>query len=365
MNDTLPDALTEFGDELTRAIARELNASDPLPSPPQPRGPRRRRLMTGVVSAGTLAAAIAAFFIVSHGSTNAANDEHVLRAADIALPRPSAHTIVYVSVTQTMTVAAHGNDHLLAATVNAEGWFQQGGARRSLTREQVPGQSPTWQTASGRIYDPATGRVYVSPPLPSRHPRYTLSANQDASDYSLHIETARYGLVRETITRAQAHALRDGADGIQWVAGLSASGRFFLDASVVFHARPSQLSDGGPLSSTSLNFPAQLHRLLQSGNARVGPSVKINGRSAIQITTTHVLGYRRFVYDVDTRTYRPVELDMYGLTPNNVTRIVFHAYRQLPLNGHAQLLRLRTTLGTRVDHNSAAFFHHLPVLLFW
>lgn len=320
--------------------------------------------MSGIVVVGALAAAVAALLTVT-GPRNAASAKHVLRAADIALPRPDAHTIVYVSATQTMTPGARRHNRLLAPTVNAEGWFQQGGARRSLTREQVPGQPPSWYTGSGRIYDPATQRVYTSPPLPSSHPHYTLTTNRDPRFSSLSIKTARYGTVRETITRAQAHALRDGSDAIQWLAGLSPSGRFFISASVVSAARPSSLSDAGPLSSTSLAFPAQLHQLLQSGNAHVGRHVTIDGRSAIQITITHVVGYQRLVYDVNARTYRPVELDSYGLTSKDLTRIVFHAYRQIPLTGHTQLLHLHTAPGTTIDNQPAAYFHHLPALLFW
>lgn len=365
MNDTLPSALREFGDELTHAIAQEIHGAGPLPAPPGRRSRRRRRFMSGIVVVGALAAVVAALLIVSHGSRHAASAEQVLRAADFALPRPDAHTIIYVSVTQTMTPGARRHSRLLAPTVQAEGWFQQGGARRSLTREQVPGQPPSWHTGSGRIYDPASRRAYTSPPLPSSHPHYTLTNNRDPRFSSLWIKTARYGTVRETITRAQAHALRDGTDAIQWVAGLSASGRFFISASVVSTARPSNLSDAGPLSSTSLAFPAELHQLLQSGNAHVGRRVMIDGRSAIQITITHVSGYQRLIYDVNAQTYRPVELDSYGLTSKDLTRIVFHAYRQIPLTGHAQLLHLHTAPGTTVDNHPAAYFHHLPALLFW
>jgi hypothetical protein len=332
VNNTLPTTLTQFRDELTHAIAHEIHGSGPLPSPS--RSPRGRRLMSGIVVVGALAAAVAALLTLSHGSRNTASAAHVLRAADIALPRPDAHTIVYVSVTQTMTPGARAHSRLLAPTVNAKGWFQQGGARRSLTQEHVPGEPPTWHTGSGRIYDPASGRVYPSPPLPSSHPHYTLTKNRDPRFYSLWIKTTRYGRVRETITAAQAHALRDGSDGIQWLAGLSASGRFFISASVVSTVRPSNLSDAGPLSSTSLAFPAQLHRLLQSGNAHVGRRITIDGHSAIQITITHVSGYQRLVYDVNARTYRPVEL-------------------------------LHTAPGTTVDNNPTAYFHHLPALLFW
>ncbi len=41
-------------------------------------------------------------------------------------------------------------------------------------QQQVPGQTPTWQTGS-RVYDPATKRVYVHLSLPSSHPRFTLT----------------------------------------------------------------------------------------------------------------------------------------------------------------------------------------------
>jgi hypothetical protein len=365
VNDTLPTALTQFGDELTRAIARELSTPEPTP-PSRRRPPHRRRMLAGAAAACALAGAAAGVALVANGSSsaNSASDQHVLRAAEIALPKPAPNTIVHVSVTQTMTPAARSDSALLVPTVDADGWFQQGGQRRSVTREQIPGQTPTWQTAS-RVYDPATKRVYVNPPFPSNDPRFTLTKNGRTGSYTLRIATSHYGPVNETITSAQARALRTGADGIQWQEGLNASGKFFLGAAVVSKAQSSNAGSAGPPSSTSLSFPAQLHRLLQSGHAQVDGHVTIDGRTAIKIAISGVSGYQRMTYYVDPTTYRPIELDNYGVSSKDLTRIVFHAYQQLPLKGNTQLLRIHTSAGTTVDHSPADFYHHIPALLLW
>ncbi len=316
-------------------------------------------------SALALAAAAAGVVVLAQPSAweSAWAKQTLQRAAAVVVPAGSANTILHVSVTQTMTPAARGDSALLVPTVDAEGWFQQGAPWRSVTREQVPGQTPTWQTAS-RVYDPATKRVYVDPPFPSSHPRYTLTKHGRDGVITLRIATS-YGPVRETVTTAQARGLRTGADGIQWVAGLNASQKFVLGASVVPRAQSTNASLAEQPTGTSLNFPAQVHRLLQSGHAQVAGRVTVDGRTAIKIAITGVSGYQRMIYYVDPTTYRPIELDNYGIASKDLTRIVFHTYQQLPLKGNAQRFRLPTTAGTTVDHNPAGFFHHIPPLLFW
>jgi hypothetical protein len=357
VNDTLPTALTQFGDDLQRAIAREL--STPRPTPP----PRRHRPLRVGIAACCVAASAAAVVAVRGGSADSAWDQHVLRAAEIALPKPAPNTIVHVSVTQTMTPSVRGNSALLVPILDAEGWFQQGAPYRSVTREQVPGQTPTWQTSS-RLYDPATKRVYVYPQFPSRHPRFTLTKTGRDDLVTLRIATS-YGPVRETLTAAQARGLRTGADLIQWIAGLNASHKFFLSAGVVPRAQASNVGSAGPPSSTSLTFPARLQRLLQSGNARVVGRTTADGRAAIKIAISGVSGYHRMTYYVDPATYRPIELDEYGSSSSALTRIVFHAYQQLPIKGNVRLLRLPTPPGTTVDHNPTGIFEHTPPLLLW
>ena len=360
MNDTLPTVLTRFGSDLERAIARELSTPQPTP-PPRRRRPRRRRMLVGAAASCAVAGAAAAAIVAAGGgSTTPGWEQHVLRAAEIALPRPAPGTIVHVSVTQTMTPGARGNSPLLVPTLDGEGWFEQGPPYRSLTQEQVPGHQPTWQTTT-RLYDPASQRVYVSVRFPSSHARFTLTRRGRDGPITLRIATA-YGPVHETLTAAQARGLRTGTDMIQWVAGLNASHKFFLGAGVV---PKGQASNVGPASSTSLKFPAQLHRLLQSGNARVVGRVTVDGRAAIRIAISGVSGYHRLTYYVDPTTYRPIELDDYGSSFTDLTRIVFHTYRQLSITGNARLLRLPTPPGTSVDHNPAAIFEHTPPLLFW
>ncbi len=362
MNDTLPSALTQFGNDLERAIARELAA--PEPTPPPRRGRTRRHWMLAAAASCAVAAAVAAVIVATDSdSTNSAWDQHVLRAAEIALPKPAPGTIVHVSVTQTMTPSARGHSALLVPTLDAEGWFEQGPPYRSLTREQVPGHQPTWQTNSG-LYDPATNRIYVGVRFPSSHPRFTQTRTDRDGIVTLRIATA-YGPVRQTVTRAQARGLRTGADAIQWVAGLNASHQFFLQASVISTTNAPSVSSAGPPSGTSLTFPAQLHRLLQSGNARVVGRVTVDGRAAIRIAISGVSGYDRMTYYVDPATYAPIELDDYGSSSTNLTRLVFHTDQQLPTKGNGRLLRPPTSPGTRVDHDPAGILEHTPPLVLW
>jgi hypothetical protein len=360
VNDILPTRLTQFGDELERGIARELSTKQPTP-PPRERRSRRRRILIGAAAACVLAGAAATVSVVvsGAGSGNSAFDQHVLRAAAIALPNPSPNTILHVSVTQTTTPGARGNSAHLVPTLNAKGWFQQGPPYRSVTREQVPGQPPIWQTSS-RVYDPAIKRAYAVPLLPNR-PRFTLTNGPDGMD-TLQVATA-YGAVRQTVSRAQARALRAGTDGILLIGSWNGH-TFSVSASVTLKTQATGSSVSAP-TSTSLTFPARLHRLLQSGNARVAGRVTVDGRAAIKIAISGVSGYQRLTYYIDPTTYRPIELDSYGFSDADVTRLVFHVYQQLATKGNARLLRLHTTAGTIVDHNPAGFYQHLPPLLFW
>lgn len=364
MNDTLPTVLTRFGNDLENAIARELLTPQPTP-PPRRRRPRRRRILGGAAAscavAGAAAAAVA-IVATSGGSIGSAWDQHVLRAAEIALPKPAPGTVLHVSVTQTMTRSARGNSALLVPTLDAEGWFEQGPPWRSVTREQVPGHQPTWQTSS-RLYDPATKRVYVNPPFPSSHPRFTLTRRGRDGVITLRIATS-YGPVRETVTTAHARGLRTGADAIQWVASLNASHKYFLGATVVSKAQAPHVSFAVP-NLTSLTFPTQLHRLLQSGHARVAGRVTVDGRAAIKITIPGTPDNQRGTYYVDPTTYRPIELDTNGSSSQEITRIVFHTYQQLPIKGNTRLLHLPTPPGTSVDHNPTGIFEHIPPLLLW
>ena len=359
MNDTLPTALTQFGEELERAIARELSTGEPK-RPRRGHQLRRRRRMLAAAAIGcVLVGAAIAVVVSSGGSGDSAFDRHVLRAAAIALPTPSSNTILHVSVTQTMSPGARGDSAHLVATLDAEGWFQQGPPYRSVTREQVPGQPPIWQTSS-RIYDPARKQAYAAPRLPNR-PRFTLTKGPNSME-TLQVATA-YGPVHQTVSRAQARALRARADGILLIGSWNGHA-FSVSASVTPKAQATSSSVSAP-TSTSLTFPARLHRLLQSGHARVAGRVTVDGRAAIKITISGVSGYQRLTYYVDPTTYRPVELDSYGVSDADVTRLVFHVYQQLSTKGNARLLRLHTAVGTTVDDNPAGFYLHLPPLLFW
>ncbi len=357
MNDTLPNSLTRFGDELKSAIIRELETAEP---PPQLR--RRPRILIGAV-AGCAAGAVVVVVATGSGSGHSVSDAHVLRAAAIALPKPAPNTIVHVSVTQTMTPAARRDTVPSAApTVNAEGWFQQGGQYQSVTRETLPDGTPIWQSDS-QIYDPASKRSYVMPSPPGGHPRYTLVKTKDGS-YSLRVASPD-GPVQQTVSPAVAQALRTGADQISW--SETWNGRTAAVQPLVMPtARSLTASIASQPNDTSLSFAAQLHQLLQSGRARVAGRVTVDDRSAIKIEIPGALGKLWRTYYVDPTTYRPVEYDVYGFgNPHDLTRLVFHAYQVLPVKGNARLLRLPTAAGTIVEHNATAYFQHLPAPLFW
>ena len=90
-------------------------------------------------------------------SGTSALDQHILRAAAIALPKPAPNTIVHISATQTMTPNARHHDALLVPILNAEGWFQQGGP----TAVGDPGAGP-WPHP-----DLADGLASLRPPRPA------------------------------------------------------------------------------------------------------------------------------------------------------------------------------------------------------
>lgn len=360
--DRFEQSLVQASDRLSERTEQEGSMAGASPPPGRPRSPRRRMLLGAAASVALIGAVAGVVLTVRQaGSGDSAWGQRVLRAAEIALPKPAPNTIVHISVTQTMTAGARGNSHLLVPTLDAEGWFQQGAPYHSVTREQVPGQTPTWQTGS-RVYQPATNRVYVHPPFPSSRPRFTAIKTDQGRTRTLRIVTI-YGPVRATVTAAQLRALRTGADLIEWSEFWNGH-KLGLGATVIRTASSSASLDQQP-SSTSLSFPAQLHRLLQSGHAHVVGRVSVDGRSAIKIAISGVPGYQRSTYYVDPETYKPIELDNYGVGPNDLTRLVFHIDKQLPLKHNTRLLRLHTAAGTTIDHSPDGYFAHIPPLVIW
>jgi hypothetical protein len=356
-------SLVEASDRLSERTVQDRSPSEAGPPPPRRRSPGRRVLIGVAASFGLVGAAAGVVLAVSGGgSADSTWDQYVLRAAEIALPNPAPNTIVHISITQTMTHGARGTSNLLVPILNAEGWFQQGAPYRSLTREQVPGQAPTWQTGS-RVYDLATKRVYVHPPFPSSHPRFTQTKTGQGGTATLRIATA-YGPVRATASAAQIRALHTGADLIEWSEFWNGH-KLVLGATIIRSTPSSAASLDQQPSDTSLSFPAQLHRLLQSGHARVVGRVTVDGRSAIRIAISGVPGYQRSTYYVDPKTFKPIELDNYGVGPSDLTRLVFHIDQRLPLKGHPRLLRLHTAAGTIIDHHPGGYFRHIPPLVIW
>jgi hypothetical protein len=361
VNDTLPDSLTRFGDELQRAITRELEISGR--TPPLRQRPRRRMPLGAVAGCAIAGAAAAAVVVAGGGSSSSVSDAQVLRAAAIVLPKPSPNTIVHVSVTQTMTPAArHDAVSSAVPTVNAEGWFQQGGQYLAVTRETLPAGTPIWESDT-EIYDPASKRSFVMPSLPGGHPRYTLATTKGGS-YALRI-AGPDGPVQQTVSAAEAQALRTGADQISWSETWNGR-KATLQPMVMPTARSLKTSTASQPNDTSLSFAAQLQQLLQSRRARVAGRVTIDGRRAIKIQIPGAHGQLWMTYYVDPMTYRPIEYDTYGFgNPNDVTRLVFHAYQLLSIKGNARLLRLPRAAGTIIDRNATAYFQHMPAPLFW
>jgi hypothetical protein len=362
VNDTLPISLTRFGDELQRAITRELQTPEPTP-PPHRRSRRRRILIAGVAGCAVAGAGAAAVVVSGSGSSSSGSDAQVLRAAAIALPKPAPNTIVHISVTQTMSaMARHDTVNTAAPVVNAEGWFQQGAPYRSVVRETVPGSTAVWQSNS-ELYDAATKQVYELPSLPGGHPHYTLTKTTDGS-YTLRIAGPDRP-VQQTVSVAEAQGLRDGADQISWSETWNGH-QAALQPMVAPTARSLKASTADQPNDMSLTFAAQLHQLLQSGRARVDGRVTIDDRSAIKIEIPGADGKLWMTYYVDPTTYRPIEYDIYGFgNPNDVTRLVFRTYQLLPVKGNTRLLHLHPAVGTTVDHNATAYFQQMPAPLFW
>jgi hypothetical protein len=360
VNDTLPLSLTEFGDQLERAIDLELETRSQEPAPRR-RPPRRRRAVLSAIAGCVIAAVTAAVILLtSAGSDRAAWSQHILRAAAFALPAPNPHTIIHVSVTQTMTPSAQRGSGNPAAQLTAEGWFQQGGARRSVTEQTEPGRGTIWQ-AGGRLYDTATHRVYLPPALPNGHPHYTLSKQVDGS-YTLRVDGPD-GLIEQTTTAAEADALRSGTDQISWAETWNGH-RARLQPLIGPSSKSIRADETQQPDQVSLTFSAQLHRLLQSGRAQVTGHSTIDGRAAIKIALPGTDG-PWMVYYVDPDTYRPIEFDLYGAGKlTNRTRVIFHAYNRLPLEGNTKLLRLPVPPGTPVEHNPTQYFQRTPPPLF-
>jgi hypothetical protein len=370
VDDTLPTRLTQFGDELERAITREL--ATPTPTPPLRHRPsRRRRMLVGAAAGCTAAGAVAAGITIlatGSGGSQSAWAQHVLRAAEVALPKPAPNTIVHVSVTQTMTPAARRGTANAVPTVNAEGWFEQGAPWRQVTGETVPGGATVWQTDSSQtnpsVYDSAGHRMYVMPPLPSGNPHYTVAKSGKDGSFALRIDTS-HGPVQQTIPASEARALRTGADQISWSEEWHGRQATLLPM-VGPGIRSLKATMADQPNDTSLSFPAQLHRLLQSGHARVAGRVTVEGRAAIKIAILGADGKLWMTYYVDPTTYRPIELDRYGFdSPQDVTRLVFHTYQQLPITGNARLLRLPAAAGATIDRSATDYFRHTPATLFW
>jgi plasmid stabilization system protein ParE len=367
VSDTVPRSLIEFGAQLERAIDRDRRRPDagPPASPDRHRNRRRSRrrpVLIGVLGAGgTAAVVVSVLMTTGAGSGRSAWTRHVLRAAAIALPAADPHTIVHVSITQTMTPQARRNSGDPAAELTAQGWFQQGGARRAVTEEARPGQGAIWQ-AGGRIYDTATRRVYELRPLPDGPAHPSLTRRRDGT-YRL-VVRGPHGPVRQTVTAAEARALRAGTDEVSWAE--TWNGHRARLAPLVGPSRRTIAADSRRQpDQVSLAFSAQLHRLLQSGRARVSGHRTVEGRPAIAISLAGADGKPWEVYYVDPATYRPLAFDLYGFgSLADRTRVIFHAYERLPTRGHTRLLRLPAPPGTPIERDATAYFRHLPPALF-
>ena len=364
MSKVLPPSLVRFGEELERAIDLEIESSA-LARTPRRRAPQTRRQITRFAAIGVCTAAAVtalAILLTAGGSRQSPWSRHVLRAAEFALPAADPHTIIHVSITQTMDAQARRGSGNPAAILTAQGWFQQGGSRRSVTEETIPGRGTIWQ-ADSRLYDAATHRVYVMPQLPNGHPHYVIVTHGADSTLTLRVD-GPHGLITQTITAAEARALRAGTDQVFWAETWNGHrarlqpliGPRFSTIKAKSRQQPDQVS---------LTFSAQLHRLLQSGRAQVDGHSTVDGQAAIKIALPGVDNRPFEAYYVDARTYAPIEFDLYGAGKlTNRTRVVFHSYDRLPLRGNQRVLRLPVPTGTRVVNSATQYFRHDPPPIF-
>jgi hypothetical protein len=371
VNSDLPTSLTRFGEELERAIRRELTAPA-VTTAATARPSRRPRVRLAARSVLVLVIAAAAVLaVLSRLTPTAAQSawarQVVARAAAVALaPAHSSRTILHIAVTETLSPQAQRGSATTTAALSEEGWIQQGPPwnQRLLVH---PAGGPVYEEGenAGRIYNVTTNEVYPGISTPTGKPKYTLRRGAKPGTYRLRAKLP-HGFETSTITAGDAKLVRDGTDQVSWA--ITWNGHVQrLQALVLPSAR--SLKSGPSLSlpnPSSLSFARQLRALLFSGHARVSRVTTDDGKPAIEIASVHPLDGPRTIYYVDPTTYAPIELDTYGFdNPKDVTRARFSVYQSLALAGHRNLLRVTIPRSARIDRTPADYWRAAGQPLFF
>jgi hypothetical protein len=348
--------------EAAEALLREVLAA--------PRVERRRRTTVALrLAAVGAAAAVVAGAVVLAGDDGGAvtpASAAVVRHAIAALAQP-AGTILHVDMRGTQD---NGNGTSIAW--RDESW-QLNAAPYSRRQIETKPDGTTVESANvgkvEQVYDPATDTIYASGPADQprshRHPQrtYWLFPGPRPHTYTLraavfyirqgHVPKAKPGGPRETIviTAHQAKALKDGTDVLTWKRvearrpGTHAQFRLaVVPASSVKHAP-------GDADPSSPAFSGEILALLRSGRAHVVGHATVHGRDALQIRSND--GHT--TYDVDPKTYAPIELDTTGT--DGGTSLFFETYEVLPGDdaGEALLSLTAQHPSATVDRNAADY----------
>jgi hypothetical protein len=356
----LPTSLTRFGEELERAIRRELTApaATTAATARPSRRPRVRRAARSVLVLVIVAAAVLA--VLSRLTPTAAQSawarQVVARAAAVVLaPAHSSRTILHIAVTETLSPRAQRDSHTTTAALSEEGWIQQGPPwnQRLLVH---PAGGPEYEEGelASRIYNVTTNEVYPGLSTPTGNPKYTLRPGAKPGTYRLRVKLP-HGFETSTITAAMVKLVRNGTDTVSLVTGWNGHVQR-LQALVLPSARSLKSEPSLP-NPSSVNFAVVLRALLFSGHARVSRVTTDDGKPAIEIASVHPLDGPRTIYYVDPTTYAPIELDTYGFdNPKDVTRARFSVYQSLALAGHRNLLRLTIPRSARIDRTPADYW---------
>jgi hypothetical protein len=273
-----------------------------------------------------------------------------------AVPPPSPDTILHVAATETLSPRAQRAGATTISTVSEEGWLQQGKPWRRHVIAHVPGGPLVEEDGSLRLYNRTRNTLLPGTRVPNSTPRYTLTAI-GGGRYRLSAPLPNGGVsTPTTIDAATVEALRDGTEAVSW--SVAWDGHHQMIGPMVGPSARQiaqlQAQQPDPVSTT---FAAQLHRLLDSGHARVTRTTTADGQPAIEISSVHPQSGPRTNYYVNPTTYQPIELDTFGYdSPKDVTRVHFTAYNMLPLAGHERLLRMTVPSTARVDHTPADYW---------
>lgn len=347
-----------FDDQLWSYLVDEHGAdSAPGPAPSVRRSPTARVSVTAgaVVLAGTVAGVV----ILDQPSDHAAWAKQVIRrAAQVIAPPASPDTVLHIVATESLSpLAQHARDTTVA-TLSEEAWIQQGAPWGERAILQVPGGPQLQESSTGQIYNATSQTVYRAPSLPSGTPNYTLTPTGDAGSYKLTVSLPQGGVSTQVLDAGTAQALRDGEDDVQWSAGWDPSTQTQTVGPLVVPSAKqiNQLQAQQP-SPASNGFAAELQGLLDSGHARVVQTTTSNGQPAIEISSVNPQSGPQTNYYVSPTTYAPIELDIFGYdSPDDVTRVQFTTYEQLPLAGNQQLLQVSVPSTATVDDTPADYW---------